>query len=47
MKRSGAAGPTVETHRDFGLGATGLRLLAPLARLKHWPDSGKEAIKSF
>ncbi len=30
------SGPTVKTHRDFGLGATGPRLLAPLARLKHW-----------
>ncbi len=28
MKHSGASGPTVETHRDFGLGATGPRLLA-------------------
>ncbi len=28
MKRSGASGPTVETQRDFGLGATGPRLLA-------------------
>ncbi len=29
MKRSGASGQTVETHFDFGLGATGPRLLAP------------------
>ncbi len=29
VKRCGASGPTVETHRDFGLGATGPRLLAP------------------
>ncbi len=29
MKRCGASGPTMETHRDFGLGATGPRLLAP------------------
>ncbi len=38
MKHCEASGPTVETHRDFGLGATGPRLLAPLgpARLKHW-----------
>ncbi len=27
----------METHHDFGLGATGPRLLA---RLKHWPDGG-------
>ncbi len=29
VKRCGASGSTVETHRDFGLGATGSRLLAP------------------
>ncbi len=29
MKRSGASGPTVEADCDFGLGATGTRLLAP------------------
>ncbi len=28
VKHSGASGPTVETHRDFGLSATGPRLLA-------------------
>ncbi len=28
VKRCGASGPTVETHHDFGLGATGPRLLA-------------------
>ncbi len=27
MKRCRASGPTVETQRDFGLGATGPRLL--------------------
>ncbi len=36
VKRCGASGPTVETQRDFGLGATGPRLLARPARLKHW-----------
>ncbi len=29
MNRCRASGPTVETHHDFGLGATGARLLAP------------------
>ncbi len=29
VKRCGASGPTVEAHRNFGLGATGTRLLAP------------------
>ncbi len=29
MKRYRASGPTVEMQRDFGLGATGPRLLAP------------------
>ncbi len=29
MKCSTASGPMVETHRDFWLGATGPRLLAP------------------
>ncbi len=29
MKRRGASSPTAETHRDFGLGVTGPRLLVP------------------
>ncbi len=29
MNRCRASGPTVETQRDFELGATGPRLLAP------------------
>ncbi len=32
MKRCGAFGPMVETQRDFVLGATGSKLLAPPAR---------------
>ncbi len=33
MKRCGASGLRVETHRDIGLGATGPRLFDSL---KHW-----------
>ncbi len=40
MKRSGASGLTVETHRDFGLGATGLRLLAPPGPFKALAHTG-------
>ncbi len=43
MKRCRASGLRVEQQRDFGLGATGQRLLACLARLKHWPNSGNAA----
>ncbi len=34
VKCSGASGLTVETQRDFGLGATGPRPLAPPGLLK-------------
>ncbi len=40
MKRCGASGPTVETHRDFGLGATGPRLLAPPGPFKALARTG-------
>ncbi len=40
MKRCGASGPTVETQRDFGLGATGPRLLAPPGPFKALARTG-------
>ncbi len=40
VKRSGASGLTVETHRDFGLGATGPRLLAPPSPFKALAHTG-------
>ncbi len=40
MKHCGASGPTVETHRDFGLGATGPRLLAPPGPFKALSRTG-------
>ncbi len=40
MKRSGASGRTVETHRDIGLGTTGPRLLAPPGPLKALAHTG-------
>ncbi len=40
VKRCGASGPTVETHRDFGLGATGPRLLAPPGPFKALARTG-------
>ncbi len=40
MKRCRASGPTVETQRDFGLGATGPRLLAPPGPFKALARTG-------
>ncbi len=40
MKRSGASGLTVETYRDFGLGATGPSLLAPPGPFKALAHTG-------
>ncbi len=40
MKRCGASGPMVEMQRDFVLGATGLRLLAPSGLLKALARTG-------
>ncbi len=47
MKRCGASGPTVEMHRDFGLGATGLRLLALPGPLKALARTGPTVCQSF
>ncbi len=46
MKRSGASGLTVETQRDFGLGATGPRLLAPPGLLKALARTGPTVEKT-
>ncbi len=46
MKRSRASGLMVETQRDFGLGATGLRLLAPPGLLKKLARTGPTAEKT-
>ncbi len=40
VKRCRASGPTVETHRDFGLGATGPRLSAPPGPFKALAHTG-------
>ncbi len=40
MKRCRASGPTVETQCDFGLGATGPRLLAPPGPFKALARTG-------
>ncbi len=40
MKRCRASCPTVETQRDFGLGATGPRLLAPPGPFKALARTG-------
>ncbi len=45
MKRYGASGPMVETQRDFGLYATGPRLLAPPGLLKALARTGPSVEK--
>ncbi len=40
MKRCRSSGLMVETHRDFGLGATGPRLLAPPGPFKALAHTG-------
>ncbi len=46
VKRSRASGLTVETQRDFGLGATGLRLLALPGLLKTLARTGPTVEKT-
>ncbi len=47
MKRCGASGPTGETHRDFGLGAAGPRLLAPPGQFKALAHTGPAVEKQL
>ncbi len=47
MKRSGASGLTVEKHCDFGLGATGPRLLAPPGLFKALDRTGPTVEKCY